>query len=42
MISIYGILFKLLRIDLLRLKKQKETYWLDVENTTPERIVKQY
>ena len=30
-ISIYGILFKLLRIDLLRLKKQKESYWLDIE-----------
>ena len=40
--SIYGILFKLLRIDLLRLKKNKETYWLDVEETTSERIVKQY
>jgi len=41
-ISIYGILFKLLRIDLLRLKNQKETYWLDVEDTKKERIVKQY
>ena len=41
-ISIYGILFKLLRIDLLRLQKQKETYWLDVEDTKSERIVKQY
>jgi len=30
-ISIYGILFKLLQIDLLRLKKQKESYWLDVD-----------
>ena len=28
-ISIYGILFRLLRIDLLRLKKQDGTYWLD-------------
>ena len=42
MISIYGILFKLLRIDLLRLKKNKETYWLDIETTNKERIVKQY
>jgi|TARA_B110000014_G_C20111846_1_gene585942 hypothetical protein len=41
-ISIYGILFKLLRIDLLRLKRQKESYWLDVEDTKSERIVKQY
>ena len=41
-ISIYGILFKLLRIDLLRLKKQEDTYWLDVEQTKPHRIRKQY
>jgi hypothetical protein len=41
-ISIYGILFRLLRIDLLRLKKQDGTYWLDVEQTKPYRIRKQY
>ena len=41
-ISIYGILFKLLRIDLLRLKKQDGTYWLDVEQTKSHRIRKQY
>ena len=41
-ISIYGILFRLLRIDLLRLKKQDGTYWLDVEQTKPQRIRKQY
>tara|TARA_B100000029_G_scaffold238814_1_gene235931 strand:+ start:883 stop:1107 length:225 start_codon:yes stop_codon:yes gene_type:complete len=41
MISIYGILFKLLRIDLLRLKKNNETYWLDVEETS-QRMRKQY
>ena len=41
-ISIYGIFFKLLRIDLLRLKKQKNSYWLDVEQTKPHRIRKQY
>ena len=29
LVSIYGIVFRLLRIDLLRLKKQKETYWLN-------------
>lgn len=32
-ISIYGILFRLLRIDLLRLKKQNDTYWLDIEQS---------
>jgi len=41
-ISTYGILFRLLQIDLLRLKKQDETYWLDVEQTKPHRIRKQY
>ncbi len=41
-ISIYGILFRLLRIDLLRLKKQDDTYWLDVEQTKPHRVRKQY
>ena len=41
-ISIYGILFKLLRIDLLRLKKQEKSYWLDIEDSKPEKMVKQY
>ena len=41
-ISIYGILFRLLQIDLLRLKKQKNSYWLDVEQTKSDRIRKQY
>jgi len=41
-ISIYGILFKILRIDLLRLKKQKDTYWLDIESEKSHRIRKQY
>ncbi len=41
-ISIYGILFKLLQIDLLRLRRNKESYWLDVEETKEERIRKQY
>ena len=41
-ISIYGIIFRFLQIDLLRLKKQDGTYWLDVEQTKPHRIRKQY
>ena len=41
-ISIYGILFRLLKIDLLRLKKQNNSYWLDVEQTKFDRIRKQY
>jgi len=30
-ISIYGIIFKFLRIDLLRLQKQDKSYWLKIE-----------
>jgi hypothetical protein len=41
-ISIYGVLFKFLRIDLLRLKKQSDSYWLDIEQTKDNRIRKQY
>ncbi len=41
-ISVYGILFRLLKIDLLRLKKQNDSYWLDVEKTKSDRIRKQY
>ncbi len=33
LISIYGILFRLLRIDMLRLKKQSKSYWLEIENS---------
>ena len=31
-IAIYGILFRFLRIDLLRLKKQSDSYWLEIES----------
>jgi len=41
-ISIYGILFKIFRIDLLRLKKQNDSYWLDIEEQRNEKIRKQY
>ena len=41
-ISIYGILFRVLRIDLLRLKKQNNTYWLDMKHNTTNRMDKQY
>ena len=36
-ISIYGILFKILRIDLLRLKKQSNSYWLEPESSNDAR-----
>lgn len=35
-----GIIFKLLRIDLLRLKKQTQTYWLKNEEDSGD--LKQY
>lgn len=41
-ISIYGIFFRLLGIDLLRLKKQKETYWLPMEQLKGSGISKQF
>jgi len=41
LVSLYGIFFKILAIDLLRLKKQN-TYWLEMEELKDERIFKQY
>ena len=42
LISTYGILFRILKIDLLRLKKERQSYWLDMEILKDERILKQY
>jgi len=41
-ISIYGLIFKLLRIDLLRLKKQNKTYWLEIPKSQRSEIYKQF
>jgi len=41
-ISLYGIFFRILRIDLLRLKKRDDTYWLEMEQLIPSRILKEY
>ena len=40
--SLYGIFFRVLRIDLLRTKKQNGTYWLEMEQLKPERLLKEY
>lgn len=40
--SIYGITFRILRIDLLRLKKEKQSYWLEMDILDESRILKQY
>ena len=41
-ISIYGILFKILRIDLLRSKKQSTSYWLNIDEIKQSTIFKEY
>jgi len=41
-ISLYGIFFRILRIDLLRLKKHDGTYWLKMKSGDGEQIFKQY
>ena len=41
-ISLYGIFFKVLHIDLLRLKKQSSSYWLDTDKIKQSTIFKQY
>jgi len=37
-IATYGILFKLIRIDLLRLKKQNNSYWLKIESNSVRKM----
>ena len=41
-ISLYGLFFKVLRIDLLRLKKQSSSYWLDTDKIKQSTIFRQY
>jgi len=41
-ISLYGILFKMLRIDLLRTKTHSGSYWQKIEQLKPSRILKEY
>jgi len=41
-ISLYGIFFRILRIDLLRTKKQNGSYWLGMEQLKQSRILRQY
>ena len=42
MLSLYGIFFKVLRIDLLRLKKQSSSYWLDTDKIKQSTVFMQY
>ena len=41
-ISLYGIFFRVLRIDLFRLKKQGTSYWLEIDKIKQSTSVKQY
>ena len=41
-VSVYGILFKILRIDPLRFKKQSSSYWLDLDDVKQSTVLKQY
>ena len=41
-ISFYGIFFRILKIDLLRLKKTEKSYWLSIQDTDKSDIFKQY
>ena len=40
-ISVYGLLFRMMKIDILR-TKDRDTYWLSLEDQKPSRIYKQY
>ena len=41
-VSLYGILFRILGFDLLRLKTQKGSYWLDFEQLKESGALTQY
>ena len=41
-VSFYGIFFRVLKIDLLRLKKQGTSYWLEIDKIKQSTSVKQY
>ena len=41
-VSLYGIFFRVLRIDLLRFKKQGTSYWLEIDKIKHSTLVKQY
>jgi len=41
-VSFYGVFFKVLHIDLLRLKKQSSSYWLNTDKIKQSTIFKQY
>ena len=42
LVSIYGITFRFLKVDLLRIRKQPNSYWLKMQHLEEHRIFKQY
>ena len=40
--SIYGVIFRLLKIDLLQFKTHRDTYWSDTNDFKSRKILKQY
>jgi len=41
-VSLYGLFFRVLGIDLLRKKEEQKTYWLEAEQIKADNIFKQY
>ena len=41
-ISLYGLIFRMLRIDLLRNKKQNGSYWLEMQDLKQSTDLKEY
>ena len=42
LVSVYGIVFRFLKVDFLRLRKQPNSYWLKMQHLEGHRIFKQY
>jgi len=40
--TVYGIYFKILKIDLLRQNSQDESYWITIDKSKPGDVFKQY
>jgi len=41
-VSIYGMLFRVLGIDLFRLKKHESSYWLKIDKIKQSKLTKQF
>ena len=41
-ISFYGLMYRILKIDVLRLKKQSSSYWLEIDKIKNSTSLKEY